>query len=472
MLYQSVQQLHHDLQGVIESSDGRVQKVVDASRLRAQGIDSLIYTAVFADTDELRAQARTTIRECALQLGIRPSSIQTLYEAMGRGEASGFTVPAMNFRALAYDSARAAFRAAHRLGVGPMIFEIARSEIGYTLMRPAEYAANILAAAIKEGHEGPVFIQGDHFQVNASKYQADAATEMKALRDVTKEAVDAQFLNIDVDSSTLVDLSRPNAKEQQRPNFEVAADMIRFIRGIQPAGVDVSVGVEIGEVGKKNSTPEELRAFMDGLHETLAGSFKGPSKISVQTGSSHGGVVLPDGTIAKVAIAFETLEEMSRVARQEYGMAGAVQHGASTLPESAFGKFPQIETCEIHLATAFQSLLFDHEAMPPAFKAKLYDWLRVNAAGERKAGQSDEQFFYTSRKKALGPFKREWWDLPVTVREHLGSALEEQFAFLLKSLRVHDTAGVVAKHIKAPVIRRAEPAAAAAAAPDDAEAGE
>jgi fructose/tagatose bisphosphate aldolase len=449
MLYQSVQQLHHDLQGVIESSDGRVQKVVDASRLRAQGIDSLIYTAVFADTDELRAQARTTIRECALQLGIRPSSIQTLYEAMGRGEASGFTVPAMNFRALAYDSARAAFRAAHRLGVGPMIFEIARSEIGYTLMRPAEYAANILAAAIKEGHEGPVFIQGDHFQVNASKYQADAATEMKALRDVTKEAVDAQFLNIDVDSSTLVDLSRPNAKEQQRPNFEVAADMIRFIRGIQPAGVDVSVGVEIGEVGKKNSTPEELRAFMDGLHETLAGSFKGPSKISVQTGSSHGGVVLPDGTIAKVAIAFETLEEMTRVAREEYKMAGAVQHGASTLPDELFHRFVEVGTAEIHLATNFQSMIYDSPLFPESLRQEVYAYLKEKHADEWKTGQTEAQFLYSTRKRGTGPFKRQMWDLPEEIRGALRQELEERFAFLFEQLRVPSTLDLLARYVPA-----------------------
>ena len=449
MLYQSVQQLHHDLQGVIESSDGRVQKVVDASRLRAQGIDSLIYTAVFADTDELRAQARTTIRECALQLGIRPCSIQTLYEAMGRGEASGFTVPAMNFRALAYDSARAAFRAAHRLGVGPMIFEIARSEIGYTLMRPAEYAANILAAAIKEGHEGPVFIQGDHFQVNASKYQADAATEMKALRDVTKEAVDAQFLNIDVDSSTLVDLSRPNAKEQQRPNFEVAADMIRFIRGIQPAGVDVSVGVEIGEVGKKNSTPEELRAFMDGLHETLAGSFKGPSKISVQTGSSHGGVVLPDGTIAKVAIAFETLEEMTRVAREEYKMAGAVQHGASTLPDELFHRFVEVGTAEIHLATNFQSMIYDSPLFPESLRQEVYAYLKEKHADEWKTGETEAQFLYSTRKRGTGPFKRQMWDLPEEIRGALRQELEERFAFLFEQLRVPSTLDLLARYVPA-----------------------
>jgi fructose/tagatose bisphosphate aldolase len=449
MLYQSVQQLHHDLRDVIESTDGRVQKVVDASRLRAEGIDSLIYTAVFAEADELRAQARNTVRECALHLGIRPCSIQTLYEAMGRGEVSGFSVPAMNLRALAYDSARAAFRAAHRLGVGPMIFEIARSEIGYTLMRPAEYAANILAAAIKEGHGGPVFIQGDHFQVNASKYQADAVSEMTALRDVTKEAVDAQFLNIDVDSSTLVDLSRPNAKEQQRPNFEVAAEMIRFIRGIQPAGVDVSVGVEIGEVGKKNSTPEELRAFMDGLHETLAGSFKGPSKISVQTGSSHGGVVLPDGTIAKVAIAFDTLEEMSRVARQEYRMAGAVQHGASTLPDELFHRFVEVGTAEIHLATSFQSMIYDSPLFPESLRQEVYAYLKEKHADEWKTGQTEAQFLYSTRKRGTGPFKRQMWDLPEEIRGALRQELEDRFAFLFEQLRVPNTRDLLARYVPA-----------------------
>ena len=448
MLYQSVQQLDHDLQGVIESTDGRVEKVLDAPRLRADGIDSLIYTAVFADSDDLRAQARNTIRECALQLGIRPASIQALYEARGRSEVSGFTVPAMNLRALAYDMARAVFRASNRLSVGPMIFEIARSEIGYTLMRPAEYAANVLAAAIKEGHEGPVFIQGDHFQVNGAKYRDDAASEMKALRDLTKEAVEAHFLNIDVDSSTLVDLSRPNVKEQQRPNFEVAAEMIRFIRGIQPEGVDISVGVEIGEVGKKNSTPEELRAFMEGLHETLAGDFKGPSKISVQTGSSHGGVVLPDGTIAKVAIAFETLEEMSQVAREEYGMAGAVQHGASTLPDELFHRFVEVGTAEIHLATNFQSMIYDSPLFPDSLRQEIYAYLRDKHAGEWKQGETEAQFLYSTRKRGTGPFKRQMWDLPEEIRESLRHDLEERFAFLFEQLRVPNTRDLLPRYIR------------------------
>jgi len=99
-------------------------------------------------------------------------------------------------------------------------------------------------------------------------------------------------------------------------------------------------------------------------------------------------------------------------------------------------------------------------------------WLRDNAANERKAGETDEQFFYKTRKKALGPFKREWWALPEMVRTALGAALEEQFAFLLEALKVNDSADLGARLVKGKPIRRTEPAAAAAAAPDDAEAGE
>jgi fructose/tagatose bisphosphate aldolase len=448
MLYQSAQQLQDDLRGVLESTDGRVAKVVDSSRLRQEGIDNLVYTATFAESENLRKEARKMIRECALALGIKPHSIQPLYEARGRGEVSGFTVPAMNLRLMAYDMARAVFQAANRLNVGPMIFEIARSEIGYTNMRPAEYSTDVLAAAVKEGHEGPVFIQGDHFQVNASKFAQDPGAEMKALRDLTQEAIEAHFLNIDVDSSTIVDLSRPNVREQQRPNFEFAAEMIRFIRSIQPAGVEVSVGVEIGEVGKKNSTPDELRAFMDGLHETLGSGMKGPSKISVQTGSSHGGVVLPDGSIAKVAIAFDTLEEMSRVARQEYGMAGAVQHGASTLPDELFHHFVQVGTAEIHLATNFQSMIYDSPLFPDALRQEVYAYLKEKHANEWEEGETEAQFLYKTRKRGTGPFKHQMWDLPENLRASLRSDLEKRFAFLFEQLGVPNTKDILTRYVK------------------------
>ena len=460
--------------GGVVAGAGGVVSVLRPAVLEGPATDGLVRCAVFGAPAE-RDAARWLLWEIGQAVGVGPASIHGLYVARGRGEVGGFTVPAINIRCLTYDSARALFRAARRLEVGAFILEIARSEISYTDQRPAEYVAVLQAAALREGFRGPLFVQGDHCQVNAKKYALDAAGEVGGVKALIEEEVAAGFYNIDVDTSTLVDLSQPDLDSQQRVNYERAAEIAALIRRIEPAGVTISVGGEIGEVGGKNSDVHELRAYMDGFNRTLAELAPGKpglSKISVQTGTSHGGVVLPDGTIADVKLDFETLRELSAEARRTYGMAGAVQHGASTLPEGAFGRFAEIETAEIHLATAFQSLLFDHEALPAAFRAGMYEWLRENAAGERKSGQTDEQFFYTARKRAVGPFKREWWDLPEAVRSALGGALERQFVFLLEKLRVAGTAAAVARFVQAPVIRRAEPPAAAAAAPDDAEAGE
>jgi len=248
------------------------------------------------------------------------------------------------------------------------------------------------------------------------------------------------------------------------------------VRSLEPKGVTISVGGEIGEVGTENSTVPELRAYMDGYNRTLgaiAPGMAGLSKISVQSGTSHGGVVLPDGSIAEVALDLDTLRDLSQVARDEYGLAGAVQHGASTLPDGAFNAFPKTETAEIHLATNFQNMLYDH--LPAELREEVYEWLRVNAKDERKASDTDEQFFYKTRKKAIGPFKRALWDLPEEQRARLGRAYDEKFGFLFEQLAVGGTKAAVLKHVRPPEQRRPMPTSGAptvAAAPDDPDAGE
>src|SRR5688500_18057035 len=387
--------------------------VRDAARLRGPATDRLVHQAVFGEPDA-REAARWLLWEIGQVQGVRPASINDLYLARGRGECSGFTVPAINVRMLAYDTARAVFRAARTGRAGAIILEIARSEIAYTDQRPAEYVAVMIGAALREGYTQPLFIQGDHCQVNHKKYQSYPAGEVGEVKKLSAEEVGAGFYNIDVDTSTLVDLSQPTLSEQQRLNYERAAEITEFIRQHEPEGVTVSVGAEIGEVGMKNSTVEELHAFMQGYNRSLAalGDYPGISKISVQTGTSHGGVVLPDGTMADVKLDLQALAALSKVAREQYGLAGAVQHGASTLPSNAFGNFPRIETAEIHLATNFQNIVFDHSRLPAQLREQIRTWLDENAAGERKAGDTAEQFYYKARKKAIGPFKGELWELP------------------------------------------------------------
>ena len=461
-----MQSLLDGVRSVVRLNDDQEVELIDEDALRREGIDRLIHAAVLGPDDDVRDTARWIIGELGQELGVRPASIHELYMARGRGEIGGFTVPAMNLRAAAYDTGRALFAAARELEVGAMICEIARSEIGYTDQRPAEYVAAMTAAAIKQGWTGPLFVQGDHFQVNAKKYAADPEGELRAVKDLIREALHAGFYNIDVDTSTLVDLSRGSLNEQQEVNFQRSSELTAMIRRLEPEGVTVSVGGEIGEVGTENSTPEELRAYMDGFRRELGRweskvdrPLPGLSKISVQSGTTHGGVVLPDGSIADVAIDFDTLERLSTIARDEYGLSGAVQHGASTLPEEAFGKFPDVETAEIHLATNFQNIFYEHPAFPEELRERIYDHIRTELAGERGAKDTEEQFIYKTRKKALGTFKRELWLLPEENRAAIREGLQEQFAFLLRSLQVNGTAEMARRYVSPPRLRRPGPSA-------------
>jgi len=437
--------------------------------LATERMDAVVNAAVFGSNEE-KEHARWLLWEVGQHVGVRPASIHDLYLARGAGKTSGYTVPAMNIRAASYDTMRSIFRTANRLEAGAFILEIARSEIAYTEQRPAEYVAVILAAALREGFRGPIFVQGDHFQVNHKKFAVDPVLEVNSVKQLVTEAVAAGFYNIDVDTSTLVDLSKATLDEQQAPNYNTAVDICRFVRASEPDGVTISLGGEIGEVGTENSTPEELHAFMQGFQRVLeaqAPGMAGLSKISVQSGTSHGGTVLPDGSIADVALDIDTLRTLGEIARDSYGLAGAVQHGASTLPDSRFNSFPAAETAEIHLATNFQNMLFDH--LPQALRTEMYDWLLVNAKDERKATDTDEQFFYKTRKKAIGPFKKQIWALPADVKQALAVAYDAKFSFLFMQLQVTGTKAAVKEFVKAPRLHKVFGAAGVVAAPDDAD---
>lgn len=438
------------LKGCVGITDGKVQ-IKDASAVRGL-MDELIYEAVFNPDEEKRKSLQRLVIEIAKKMGAVPSSIQALYEEMGK-TYPGFTVPAINIRGLTYDVSRGIFRKALEKNIGAMIFEIARSEIGYTKQRPIEYSACVLAAAVREGFSGPVFIQGDHFQLVRKNYLSGPDLEKNYIKGLIKEAIEAEFYNIDIDSSTLVDLEKPTLKEQQRPNFEIAAELTAYIRSLEPKGITVSVGGEIGEIGGKNSTPDELRAYLDGFRETMK-TGKGVSKLSVQSGTSHGGVVLPDGTLAKVKIDFDTLRQISEVARKEYGLSGAVQHGASTLPDEAFHTFPETGTSEVHLATGFQNIIYDSRALPASFRDEVYAYLKQECAKERKEGQTDEQFFYSMRKKGFGTLKKKWWDLPENIKAPIMKELEEKFDLLFRELRVGNSKDIVNRTVKPVVIEK------------------
>ena len=445
--------------GAAAHLDGERLVVDDATAFRGEVVRDLAWTATFAEEGPIVDAARWLIHEAAQELGARTASIHELYMARARGEVNGFTVPALNLRAQVFDMARVAFETAKAGAVGAVILELARSEQTYTFQRPIDYSTTVLAGAIAAGWERPVFIQGDHYQFNAKKYGQDPEAMTEEIRRACRLAIEAGYRNIDIDSSTIVDLSKQTVDEQQRENYTRAAELTALIRSLETDGVTISVGGEIGEVGKTNSTEEELRAYLDGYRRELdarAPGAIGLSKVSVQTGTSHGGVPLPGGGVAEVALDFDVLRRLGDVAR-DYGLAGAVQHGASTLPDELFNRFPAAETAEIHLATGFQNALYEHPAFPEALTREIEAWTFANAADERKDGQTDQQFVYTTRKKAIGPFKRQLWDLET--KDEILAAQSRKIGFLFTELGVNGSEELVDAYVRPVEIHRPLPEA-------------
>jgi fructose/tagatose bisphosphate aldolase len=254
-----------------------------------------------------------------------------------------------------------------------------------------------------------------------------------------------------------VDLSQPDTDAEQRENYLRAAELTALIRTLEADGVTISVGGEIGEVGTQNSTVEELRAYLDGYRRELdarAPGALGISKVSVQTGTSHGGVPLPGGGVAEVNLDFEVLRELGEIARS-YGLAGAVQHGASTLPDELFHHFPAVETAEIHLATGFQNALYEHPAFPESLHREIEAWCYADAIDERKPDQTDQQFVYTTRKKAIGPFKQQLWEL--ATKDEILASQRRKIAFLFTELGVNSSREMVDRHVSPVEVHRPMP---------------
>ncbi len=401
-------------------------------------IDELIYSAIFSPDETAKKSSRTSIRKLAEEKGIKLASINDLYMSIGQGKVSGFTVPAINVRTLTYDLVRQVFQIMKEKKVGPVIFEIARSEIKYTEQQPDEYTVSVLAAAIKENYVGPVFVQGDHYQFSAKNFSANKQDEIDKIKELIKKSIDAGFYNIDIDASTLVDLSKTELIEQQRNNYEMTALLTEYIRSIQPKEVVISIGGEIGHIGGVNSNVADFETFMDNYLKLIKDkNLVGVSKVSVQTGTSHGGIPLPDGTIAEVKLDFNVLKSITESARSKYKIGGSVQHGASTLPNDLFHNFPTYNTLEIHLATGFQNIVYDH--MDPKLKQEIYEWLKINCKDEQKEGQTEDQFLYKTRKKALGPFKNKIWTQEAKYKDETLAALKTQFEYLFTQLNLFNT---------------------------------
>lgn len=389
-------------------------------------IDSLAYQAVFGE-DKKKAQEK--IKLLAEKRGIKIASLLFFYRTIAQKKITGLTVPAINLRGLTFNLACCLFETAQDLKAGAFILELARSERGYTKQSFAEYKTLILAAALKTNFPGPIFLQVDHLQINPSRYQQSLEEEKTEVKKLALEALKADFFNFDIDASSL----------SFEENVKVSGEIINFIQEKQEEK-NLNFGAELEEIGGEKTKVEDLGHFIKKLQENL----KKPqalTKIAVQTGTAHGGFVTETGELEKVQPDFELLKALGEKARS-LGLAGVVQHGASTLSDKLFSRFPEAGTLEIHLATEIQNLIFDHPVFPKSLREKIRNFVLKNYAQE---GSTEEQVFYKERKRVWGEFKKDFWEIPEEIKKPMLLSVKEKFAFWLKSLGVEETLELVEK---------------------------
>ena len=415
--------------GAVTVSSGRVE-VVDAAVLRSEAMDRLVWSAVFGERAGAGGGALAALGAGADDRGAAGLDPRPLPRARaGRVPAAS---PCRPSTCGCWPTTRRARCSARpkALDGGAVILEIARSEIGYTDQRPAEYVAVIIAAALREGFTGPLFIQGDHFQVNAKKYATDPEAEVGEVKSSSREEVAAGFYNIDVDTSTLVDLSRPDARR-------AAAGQLRALRRdhrLHPrAGAEGRHG--LGGRRDRRGGPQEL----DGrgaarLHARAISAHAGRGSAPARRASARSRCrpaprtaawCCPTAPSPQVKLDFDALEALSRRRASATGWAGAVQHGASHAAEQAFGNFPRLEACEIHLATNFQNMVFDHPDFPAELSGRIYALARRERP-ERAEGRATPTSSSTTRRarRRSGPSSRRCWSLPQDIRDAIAADLE------------------------------------------------
>ncbi|MBI5699996.1 class II fructose-bisphosphate aldolase [Candidatus Saganbacteria bacterium] len=423
----------------------------------------------------VQALSSWIIGEAAPQLGVHLASPQEIYVAIAEEKiVRTMSFPAVNIRANTLDTARALFRAAIDNKVGALIVEIARSETGYTNQTPREFAAVVKAAAMMEGFAGPLFLQGDHVQLDAKKFAKGpeaAAKEIAAHSALVRAFLEEGFGSLDLDMSPFEKRTQKELThdEQQADNARLTVEKIQEVRQSETQlGIPWTtlLGGETGEVGKFNTSREDLEAYARGIQANMErlgiDPKQGIRKIAVNDGTSHGGVPTPDGKVtADVNIEFPILRMATDYGRQ-FGWAGSVQHGASTLGNENFCLFPQYRAVEAHLATGFQNSTLDNGAYRiEKMQARLERYLVDKHLAEwewEKKGTTMAQFLYSTRKKATGPFKFELWTMPEEVRAAVAEELYNQFSFLFEQLGVKDTVELVAQNTTIHEFHRPYPA--------------
>jgi len=419
------------LEGIVEFNveEEKVMLVEGKEEEFIERLPVLVYNISVNSNDFVKDAIEWIILELGSQMPVNktvPASGQVLYRSIGKNYYKKSAIPKINQRALIPYLYRIMLKVMRKLNVVAMD-QIAISEAIYivggdTRKSPAIAMAQAILAGV--GSEGvtPVFNSRDHLQVNRKAYDNDPVAALRNRADTIRDDVlNGKIYSVDLDTSTLALTPEENkdVTEQQRPNFESAVKLTIFARLLEAIYKVPSIALngEVGEVGTEVVTPQELRAYLKGYRDTLdqfVGQqaedmlqwirdnngifgftdeemdkiehaigyelvpFHGLEAMSAQVGTKHGGVKVkgkPWKRTGNPVVNMERLEELADICR-EFGLAGLILHGASSISEEELAEAVKRGAIAVHLATYIHDRIFSHPKFPTELVSKLFMLLR------------------------------------------------------------------------------------------------
>lgn len=460
-----ITRLSAKLKGIVDFSDAANPVITDHEAYR-RIIPELAYESANSSDSIVRAVIQELILKTSSQMGAARASTQRLYlakKAIQDKLGRKFTIPSINLRCATADEARIVFETAVQHKVGALQIEIAPTEVAYTGQTLKEFAASVTAGAIMAGYKGAILLKLDHLRMDTAKYKEDAEKEIQRIYGIMKEGIEAGFYAIDIDASVLE--KDPKAvsdpEEQQRDNFTVSARLVEMARTYaKDKGIELALGVEVGEVGEAYITERHIYAFLGNLATILnersnkvGWPIKMPEVLAIPSGTPHGGLRDPKTgeALKDVDIAFDLLETASDIC-DGFGMVGPVQHGASKLPIQLFDMFPGKRVTEIHLATALSDIEIDSILPDDVRESMLSKFASSKAAADiqaKRKAQGKEPLTpealrkNTERRKLIKEFKDAFWrvpDLKLALRQKM---LGDLFGNWFRLLGIEGTADAV-----------------------------
>ncbi|MCD4740834.1 class II fructose-bisphosphate aldolase [archaeon] len=333
------------------------------------------------------------------------------------------------------------FQAAKELD-SVLIIELAKSESnldgGYTGLTPSELAKRTKTIADKVGHDAWV-LHADHISVKKGTPE-----EIEDTKKLVAEQIKAGFTSFAIDASHLFDLDGKTEKDQLQQNIDATTEIAKFIEE-HYGSKDYGLEVEVGEVGKKDSTgmvvttPEEASAFIKALNENDVY----PQVLAIANGSTHGNIYDASGnTIEQVSINISQTKEIARTI-QDTGVRIA-QHGITGTPRDLiYKRFPHGDIIKGNVGTFWQNLVYDvFKVYQPELYQEIWDWTLENYK-EKFPGKQDKEVFGKASKKAIKVYFDRIYSIDQETKDQINARAYAEALMFFRVFKSKDTAKMV-----------------------------